>query len=173
MKEQPTFQRFKAVTSMLGINLQVVVPEKVLQILYQQMNKEKGPIPVEGTLQGKPFLANIVKYQGAHRLYINELMQKHAGITPGDIATITLRYDSRPRIEPMPELFARALKKEKGAQKIFDALAPSRKKEILRYLNNLKTQESLKRNTKIVVGYLAGKEIGTTLRPILQYRDKK
>ncbi len=158
---------------MLGINLQVVIPEKTLQALYRQMGKEKGHIPVEGTLQGKHIKANIVKYQGAHRLYINETMQKHAGVKPGDKVTIALCYDSVPRLEPIPNLFAQALKKEKSAQAAFEKLAPSRKKEILRYLNNLKTEETLKRNTAIVVNYLAGKGIGKTLRPILSYREKK
>jgi len=158
---------------MLGINLQVVIPEKSLRALYRQMGKEKGHIPVEGTLQGKPIKANIVKYQGAHRLYINEAMQRHAGIKPGDKVTITLCYDSVPRLEPVPTLFAQAMKKEKRAQEAFEKLAPSRKKEILRYLNNLKTEETLKRNTTIVVHYLSGKGIGNTLRPILSYREKK
>jgi uncharacterized protein YdeI (YjbR/CyaY-like superfamily) len=52
----------------------------------------------------------------------------------------------------MPEALAKRLKKEKLVS-VFDSLIPSRKKEIFRYLHELKTEASRERNIeKIIMG---------------------
>ncbi|MCB0523292.1 MAG: YdeI/OmpD-associated family protein [Saprospiraceae bacterium] len=43
-------------------------------------------------------------------------------------------------------------------QEIFDALPASRRKEIVRYIANLKTEESVERNVSRAIGFLLGKE---------------
>ena len=51
-----------------------------------------------------------------------------------------------------------ALKKNKKANEVFKQLPPSRQKEILRYINFLKTEESVNRNIKRAIGFLSGNE---------------
>ena len=51
-----------------------------------------------------------------------------------------------------------ALKKNKKARMVFEQLSPSRKKEIIRYINFLKTEESVDRNIKRAIQFLSGKE---------------
>ena len=47
---------------------------------------------------------------------------------------------------------------EKTAKKIFDQLAPSLQKEIVRYIHNLKTEESRDRNVEKAIQFLHGKQ---------------
>ena len=52
----------------------------------------------------------------------------------------------------------KALIKNKQAKDVFDGLAPHLQKEIIRYIANLKTEESIDRNVKKAVQFLLGKE---------------
>jgi uncharacterized protein YdeI (YjbR/CyaY-like superfamily) len=49
------------------------------------------------------------------------------------------------------------LRKSKEAKTVFDKLPPSRRKEIVRYLANLKTEEVLKKNIQRAINFLLGK----------------
>lgn len=151
-------ERFTAKILKIGINPYVGLPEDVLNTLFKQADKNKGPIPVRGTLNGKSFVQTLVKYQGAWRLYLNTPMRLDAGIDVGDDAKVEIEFDPEPRIVPIHPKFARALSKNKEAKAVFEQLAPSRKKEILRYLNSMKTEESLVRNVEKVIQYLSGKK---------------
>jgi hypothetical protein len=137
------------------INPCVVVPADIVRALRSESKKNQS-IPVTGTLQGKRFEANVVRYRGAWRLYLNGSMRKAAGVEPGDRAAVTLGFDPRQRTVPVPPAFARALAANRKAKAAFAALAPSRRKEILRYLGNLKREESLMRNVAKAVRSLCG-----------------
>src|SRR5262245_51173470 len=138
------------------INPVVDVPDGVLEYLFKKAGKRTGAIAVKGKLNGAKFTHNIVKYEGAWRLYLNGPMRKAAGIDTGDMAHVEIDYDDAPRVEPMPELLEKALKKNKTARAEFEKLSPSRQKEIKRYLNSMKTEESLVRNVEKVVKHLVG-----------------
>jgi uncharacterized protein YdeI (YjbR/CyaY-like superfamily) len=59
-----------------------------------------------------------------------------------------------PRVESVPPVLAAALRKSAAAQHAFDNLAPSRRKEICRYLNALKTEAAFARNCQTIVQHL-------------------
>jgi hypothetical protein len=99
-----------------------------------------------------------VKYQGAWRLYINGEMRQAAGVDLGDQPKVQIEFDPVPRKEGMPSKLIHALSRNKLAKTAFENLAPSRQKEILRYLNNMKTETSLERNIEKVIQHLAGKK---------------
>ena len=149
---------FTAKILIIGINPYVGVPEDVLDGLFKQAGRSKGPIPVRGTLNGKSFRQTLVKYQGAWKLYLNTQMRQDAGIDVGDDANVVIEFDPEPRIVPMHSKMARALSRNKEAKAAFEKLAPSRQKEILRYLNSMKTDESLVRNIEKVIQHLLGKK---------------
>ena len=134
------------------------IPEDVLEDIFQRAGKSKGAIPVKGKLNGKPFTQTLVKYSGAWRLYLNTPMRKAAGIDVGDTANVDLDFDSKSRIiSEHPKLKA-AFKKNKTAKKAFDLLPPSRQKEIMRYINHLKTDASVKKNISRVLQHLTNKK---------------
>jgi hypothetical protein len=150
---------FSAKIGKIDINPYVQVPDDILLKLQQAAKKEKGPIPVKGTLQGKPFLANVVRYRGMWRLYLNTEMRRTANVDVGEQVTVGLQFDSASRTVPVPREFEFALSRNKSAKQAFEKLAPSRQKEILRYLNSLKQPETLERNIEKVIQHLQGKPV--------------
>ncbi len=53
-----------------GVNAYVIVPKKIVTNLLKQLKKEKLPIPITGTVQGKRFATTLVRYEGTDRVYI-------------------------------------------------------------------------------------------------------
>lgn len=147
---------FSAKILKIGINPYVLLPANVLKELFSQSGKSKGPIPVKGLLNGKKFTQTLVKYSGKWRLYLNTPMRKATGIDVGDIANVSIEFDSTPRIIPVHPELIKALSKNINAKKVFEEMAPSRQKEIIRYLNFMKTEESLARNVEKVIRHLTG-----------------
>jgi len=150
-------KNFTAKIIRLGINPCVVVPENVLKELFRQSGKTKGPIPVRGKLNGTEFIQTLVKYKGAWRLYLNTPMRRNAGIDVGDTARVKIEVDKVPRIIGMHPKLKNQLQKKRKAKSAFESLSPSRQKEIIRYINYLKTEESVERNVLKVMEYLSGK----------------
>ena len=140
----------------LGINPCVDVPDRILNELFRESGKTKGPLPVQGKLNGKGFRQTVVRYQGAWRLYLNTQMRRDAGIDVGDDARVEIEFDPEPRIVPMHPKLGRALTKNKAAKMAFEKLPPSHQKEILRYFNSIKTEESAVRNIEKVIRHLIG-----------------
>jgi hypothetical protein len=145
---------FRSVISIIGVNPYVPVPDKVLQKLFISAKKSRGPIPVKGMLNGKPFIQHIVKFKGIWRLYLNTAMRQAAGIDTGDLAKVTLAFDGAPRITPMHPALDKAFAKNKKAKAAFEKLAPYRKKEIMRYINSLKTEVSVAGNIGKIINHL-------------------
>ena len=149
---------FSAKIFKIGINPYVLIPATILKEIFKQAGKNKGPIPVCGTINEKKFTQTLIKYSGKWRLYLNTPMRKSAGIDVGDIANIEISFDPGDRTTPMHPKLKSALEKNKKALAEFNNQVPSRKKEILRYINSLKTEESLERNIKRAIGFLTGKD---------------
>ena len=149
---------FTAKIYIIGVNPYVLLPAKALKELFKQAGKDKGPIPVLLTINRNPFTQNLVKFKGKWRLYLNTPMRKAAGIDVGDKGEFTIAYDATERTTPMHPKLKAALEKNKKAKAIFDQLIPSIQKEISRYINNLKTEESVDRNIIRAINFLLGKE---------------
>lgn len=147
-------KRFTQKIYKIGINPLVDPPEQVLIELFEQAGRAKGPIPVSGTINGASFIQTLIRYKGAWRLYINSQMLKDADLTVGDTARIEIEFDPRPRDEPVHQQLANALAKDPVAYAEFEKLPPSRRKEIARYLNSLKSEEAVRRNVERVLGHL-------------------
>jgi len=90
---------------------------------------------------------------------LNYIMRRDAAVDVGDTAKIELQYDPEPRIESVPRQLAAALSKNKKAKEAFNKLSRSRQKEILRYLNFIKTEEILLRHIKTIVESLSGEKV--------------
>lgn len=149
---------FKAELKIIDINPFVYVPDAILSDLFTQAGKTKGPIPIRGELNGKPYQQTLVRFRGEWRLYVNTTMLPDSPQRIGEEVTITVEYDPADRtIEPHPKL-AQALQENPEAQQVFDSLPPSRQKEIVRYFSFLKTEESVDKNVKRAIGFLLGQE---------------
>ena len=146
--------RFSATIYKLGINPVVDPPERVLAAIFKDAGRSKGPIPVRGRVNAAVFQQTLVKYSGAWRLHINGVMLKASGAKVGETVKIDVEFDPSPREVRMPEALAQAFSKDRAARSAFDKLAPSRQKEILRYIGSLKTEESIRKNVEKIVRQL-------------------
>ncbi len=141
---------FTATIKKAGINPCVSVPAHI----SCKMKPVKGYIPVKGKIGSYSFIQTLipVKNEG-YRLYVNGPMLKGARVEVGDAVKFIIEQNTEPSVIPMLPLF----KKELEVHKLLPAfytLTPFRQKEILKYLNNLKTEEALTRNIAKVIGQL-------------------
>lgn len=160
---------FHAILEIIGINPFVQVPEAILNEIFIQAGKNKGHLPVAGTVNNLPYQQTLLKYSGLWRLYINTLMLKNSPKRIGETIKVSIEFDPSDRtIKPHPELTA-ALKNNLAAKSSFDKLSPSMQKEIVRYISSLKTEQSRTRNIERAVHFLLGKGtfIGKNLLNIL------
>ena len=149
---------FSAKIQIIGVNPFVLLPASLLKEIFQKAGKDKGAIPLQLKIGGKDFIQNLVKYSGKWRLYLNGLMRKAAGKDVGDIIEIQIDFDPKPRLTPIHPKLKKAFKENPDAKKAFEKLSPSRQKEILRYINFLKSEESVDRNIKRAISHLVGKQ---------------
>ncbi len=149
---------FKADIELIGINPFVFVPKELLENIFEQAGKNKGHLPIKGTINQKPYEQTLVKYKGAWRLYINTTMLKNSPKRIGETIAITIVFDPSDRtIKAHPKLIA-ALKENIEAKKVFDNLSASKQNEIVRYIARLKTNESVTKNVCRAINFILGKE---------------
>jgi len=147
---------FTARIQKIGINPYVLLPAAVLKSIFNKAGKYKGAVPVKIRIGTKDFIQNMVKYSGKWRLYLNAPMRNAAGKDVGDLITIQIDFDLKPRTTPIHPKLKQALKENKQAKLAFDKLSPSRQKEILKYINFLKSEESVDKNVQKTISALTG-----------------
>lgn len=148
---------FYAALDIIGANPFVFVPEEILLQLFEDAEKNKGAIPIRGTVNGKAYRQTLVRYSKEWRLYVNTTMLKDSPKRIGEQLEISVAFDPSDRtLIPHPKL-VKALEENPEAKAIFDALRPSLQLEIVRYIGHLKTEESIDRNVLKAIGFLLGK----------------
>lgn len=149
---------FTAGIDLIGINPFVFVPEPILNALFDAFGKDKGPIPVRGTINGKEYRQTLVRFDGEWRLYINTKMLPKSPERIGELIEVRIELGVSDRtIHPHPKL-VEALKENSRAHAVFESLPPSLRNEIVRYIANLKTETSVERNVRKAIGFLLGEE---------------
>ncbi|MEY8760708.1 YdeI/OmpD-associated family protein [Chryseobacterium tongliaoense] len=147
---------FTARLEIIGINPFVFVPEEVLNLIFDASGRTKSPIPVKGTVNGKEFRQNLMKYLGEWRLYINLTMLKNSPKRIGEVIEVFVEFDDSDRTISIHPQLEKAIKESAVASKNFESLIPSGKLELIRYINNLKTEASINRNIEKIIRYLQG-----------------
>ncbi|MEO9476252.1 MAG: DUF1905 domain-containing protein [Cyclobacteriaceae bacterium] len=148
--------RFSANLDIIGINPFVFVPTQILQEIFIQVKREKGPIPVKGTINDLPYKQTLVKYSHDWRLYVNLQMLKDSPKRIGESLEVTITYDPEDRsLTPHPKL-TNALFENLEAKKVFDNLTRSKQQEIVRYISKLKTEASVDQNIHRTISFLNG-----------------
>ncbi|WP_400260774.1 YdeI/OmpD-associated family protein [Sphingobacterium sp. SG20118] len=148
---------FLAEIDIIGINPFVYLPDNILHSIFVQAQKDKGHIPIKGTINNIPYKQTLVRYSGEWRLYINTTMLKNSPKRIGETIEVTIVFDPSDRtIKPHPQLIA-ALDNHLEAKAKFDNLTPSMQKEMVRYISSLKTEKSRNRIIERAVNYLLGK----------------
>ena len=147
---------FEAELEIIGINPFVSVPGPVLEAIFAAAGTRKGPIAICGEVNGAPYQQSLVRYAGAWRLYVNTTMLKDSPRRIGERVHVTVARDPVGRPAPASADFDQALAAHPAARAVFDALPPSRRLEIVRYIAALKSPASVERNIARAIAFLTG-----------------
>ena len=152
--------RFRARIDLNRINPYVLVRPGQAARLKPGWRK---PMPVKIRVNGEPaagWRINMMPVgDGGFFLYLHARVRKASGTKVGDAVSLTIEFDAAYRsgpADPMPRGFSAELKRNAAARKGWQALPPSRQKEILRYLVRLKSLEAQQRNVHKALHVLAG-----------------
>jgi hypothetical protein len=125
----------------------------------------RRPLPVLVRINGQPRIQpwriNMMPIgDGDFYLYLHGDVRRASETKVGDKVCVAVQFDADYRNGPMhrmPAWFRVPLSKNAKAKKAWDALIPSRKKELLRYLAMLKSPEARGRNVARALEVLSGK----------------
>ena len=151
---------FKAKIELRGINPYVLVSAARARQIKPDW---KRPMPVLVQVNGKPDPAWPVNMMpagdGSFYLYLDGGVRGASGTDVGDMVEVSVAFDndyrSGPQHDMLPE-FASCLDANPLAKARWDDLPPSLKKEVLRYLANLKSEVARQRNVERAIGVLSG-----------------
>ncbi|MFT4062671.1 MAG: YdeI/OmpD-associated family protein [Edaphocola sp.] len=147
---------FKAKIYQTGINWCVDVPTEITELL----TAEKGRINIKGKINGFYFAKTLMPVKNApHRLFVNQAMMKGGKTALGETAAFEIEQDNEKTSKeyPTPLMLTEQLKKE-HLTTAFDNLTASRKKDILKYLSYVKTEETLLKNIDKLIAQLKNEE---------------
>jgi hypothetical protein len=147
--------KFKAKIYKTGINPCVDVPRRITK----NLTAVKGYIRVKGTINGFGFKQTLVPVKDSpYRLFVNIPMLKGGETEVGKSATFSIEQNSQaPKKEYTMLLMLRFYLKNEKLTSDFNQLTPSRKKDILKYLGNIKTEETMVKNVRKVIDQLKRK----------------
>lgn len=102
----------------------------------------RGYVPVVGLADGVELIATLVPVGGGrHRLFLNSATRQAIGKGAGDSVEIRIRLDPSDRTPETPRDLHEALIEE-GAAAAWEALSPSRRKELLVWLADTKREQT-------------------------------
>lgn len=151
---------FSAEIQLQGINPYVWVSAARAQRLRPDWKK---PMPVLVQVNGEPdppWRINLMPAgDGGFYLYLAGEVRKASGTQVGDRVTVSLAFDDSysggPQHE-MPAQLSLRLASDAAARSQWEALPPSRQKEVLRYLASLKSEATRLLNIERVMRVLGG-----------------
>ena len=151
---------FSAKIELRGINPYVMVSAARARRIKADWKK---PLPVLVQVNGQPDPAWRINMMpagdGSFYLYLDGVVRTASGTDVGDTVDVSVVFDPAyrggPQDDMLPE-FAARLDDDAGAKARWDCLQPSLKKEILRYLANLKSDAARQRNIDRAIHVLGG-----------------
>jgi uncharacterized protein YdeI (YjbR/CyaY-like superfamily) len=106
--------------------------------------------------------------RGHYLLLVNNKVQREAGITVGSIAEFSLEADLEPRPAELPDELAALLDDEPGLREYYESLSESMRREIGKWVNNVKSDASrAKRAEQMAERLLGAMEGEQELPPIV------
>jgi Bacteriocin-protection, YdeI or OmpD-Associated/Domain of unknown function (DUF1905) len=156
--------RFRATIRITGVNPYLHVSVARARTLKPGWRR---PMPVlvriNGEPRSEPWRTNMMPVgDGAFRLYLQTTVRRASNTRVGDTVRAEVRFDAEYRggpQHPIPSWFRRPLRANRKAWSAWLALVPSRKKEILRYLAQLKSPDARKRNVARALQALGGQPV--------------
>lgn len=154
-------QSFRARIQIRGVNPYILVSAARARAIKPGWRR---PLPVLVRVNGQPKRApwriNMMPVgNGAFYLYLHGSVRTASETKVGDLVRVEVEFDAKYRggpLTPVPFWFTAPLARNAKAKRAWDALTPSRKKEIVRYLTALKSAEARERNLARALRVLSG-----------------
>jgi uncharacterized protein YdeI (YjbR/CyaY-like superfamily) len=136
----------------------------------QKLWGKRGQIRVKGEINGFPFGTSLFPTgAGGHILLVNKRMQKGGGVTVGQAARFCLQPDLAARVITLPAELKRFLDEDKSLRRWYDALNPSTRAEIGKWIVDVKSGEARRRRAEqMAERLLAVMDAERKLPPVLQ-----
>jgi hypothetical protein len=131
----------------------VEVPPKVIEALGG-----KGRIPVTAAFNGVPYRGSIVRMGGGSVLGVQKAIMDEAGVVVGDTLRIEVSNDDAPREVELPEELSKAFRRSRAAQRAFEGLSYSHRREYARHVAEAKRPETRARRAERTIEQLLAKE---------------
>ncbi|HEU5358751.1 MAG TPA: DUF1905 domain-containing protein [Gemmatimonadales bacterium] len=154
---------FRARIRIIGVNPYVLVSAARAAALKPGWRR---PLPVRIRIDGHPrtpWRINLMpRGDGSFYLYLHGSVRQASGTTVGDVVAVEIAFDAGYRGGPaqgIPPWFRKPLAANTRAAAAWKALAPSRQKEIVRYLVRLRSPEARARNSAKALAALSGKPV--------------
>jgi len=127
----------------------ICVPARIIESL----GSGKKPA-VKVTIRDYTYRSTVAMMGGEFMIPLSAENRNAAGVEAGYEVDVTLELDAEPRTVEVPDDLKMALDGKPGAFESFEALAFTRKKEMVRNVNDAKTKETRdKRITAILSGF--------------------
>jgi bacteriocin resistance YdeI/OmpD-like protein/uncharacterized protein DUF1905 len=110
--------------------------------------------PVRATLNGHTLRLSVARMRGEFLLGLSRANREAAGVQAGDTVELVLELDEGPREVQTPPALAAALGADPEAQRIYDALAYTHRKEYARWIEEAKREETRERRVSKAIEML-------------------
>ncbi len=139
-------------TKVLGIgnNTGIEVPATNIA----ELGSSKKPA-VKVNLSGYTYSSTVGVMRGKYMIPLSAAHRTKAGIAAGDELEVTLTLDTEPRTVEVPADLQAALSATPGILKSYEALSTSKRKELVRQVEDAKTQETRERRIAGIVSKLS------------------
>lgn len=114
----------------------------------------RARVPIRGTINGFPFRSSLMPMRGCHMMPVNKTLCRGAGVMPGDIVDVVMKRDAEERTVEAPPELKKELARSKAAQKRWDELAFTHKKEMANSISGAKQEDTRKRRLAKVMQVL-------------------
>jgi hypothetical protein len=155
-------QRFQATIQKTGVNFFLAVPKRVSSTM--KSFARSGRIRVAGQLNQTPIQGTLIPLAGGrHRLFVNVGTRSAAKVGLGDVVSIELRPTKANEVV-VPEDLVEGLQRVPGALAAYNAQPVSRRRELIRYVDDARTPQSRERRITKTVDHILGKEASPAKR---------
>ena len=148
----PGIQVFAGRIYKVGVIRYVDVPPDV--------SKEFGGtahVPVSGTIEGVPVRTTLVsRGKGAYRMAVHGEVRKKLRVDTGAVVEVAIALDEESREPELPPVMALALRNAPKAQRKFRGMTTALRRQVVRYLTAVKSQETLDRRVNMLVARWQG-----------------
>jgi hypothetical protein len=127
----------------------IQIPDEIVA----KLGAGKRP-PVKVTIKGYTYRSTVAPMGGVFMVGVSAENREAAGVAGGDTVQVDIELDSAPREVTVPPDFAKALKRDAQAKKMFDTLSPSNKKWHVTSIEGAKTAETRQRRIEKSVAML-------------------